>query len=68
MKFILIRDVSQSECPWLRRDFAPGEIVYLFDGATYNCISKNGLPFTEEAAGKPFFELPKDAVVPVTEN
>ena len=68
MKFILIREVSQLECPWLHRNFAIGEIVYLFDGATYNCISKNGLPFTEEAAGKPFFELPKDAVVPVTEN
>ncbi len=68
MKFILIREVSQSECPWLRRDFALGEIVYLFESATYNCISKNGLPFTNEASGKHFFELPKDAVVPVTEN
>lgn len=68
MKFILIREVSQSECPWLHRNFALGEMVYLFDGATYNCISKNGLPFTLEAEGKPFFELPKDAVVSVTEN
>jgi len=69
MKFILIREVSQSECPWLIRNFVIGEIMYLFDGATtYNCISKNGLPFTLEAEGKPFFELPKDAVVLVTEN
>lgn len=68
MKYILIREVLQSECPWLCRNFTKGEIVYFFDGATYSCISKNGLPFTEEAVGKPFFELPKDAVVPVTEN
>ena len=68
MKFILIREVSQTECPWLRRNFAPGEIVYLFDGATYNCISKNGFPFTEKEGGNPFFELPKDAVSPISEK
>ena len=68
MKYILIREVLQSECPWLYRNFAKGEIVYFFDGPTYNCISKNGLSFTEKTNDKPFFELPKDAVISVSEN
>lgn len=61
MKHTLTRDVLQSECKWLKRDFLKGEIVYLFEGATYNCISKNGLPFTKELNTEPFFELPKNA-------
>ena len=65
MKHILTRDVLQSECKWLKRDFIKGEIIYLFEGATYNCISRNGLPFTIELNTEPFFELPKNAVIEV---
>lgn len=62
MKHTLTRDVLGSECKWLKRDFLKGEVVYLFDGATYNCITKNGLPFTIDLDTGPFFELPKNAV------
>ena len=62
MKHTLTRDVLQSECKWLKKDFLKGEIVYLFEGATYNCISRNGFPFTIELNTEPFFELPKNAV------
>jgi len=62
MKYILTRDVPITECKWLYRDFAKGEIVYLYNGATYNCISKMGLPFTITLDIEPFFEIPKNAV------
>ena len=62
MKYILTRDVLISECTWLKRDFLKGEILHLFDGATYNCISKRGFAFTEELDVLPFFEIPQDAV------
>ena len=62
-KFILIRDVTRKECPWLEKDFHVDEEVYEFIGHTYGCISRNGIPCTENSAGDhPFFELPKDAI------
>ena len=67
MKFRLSRDVLQTECKWLKRDFKKGEVLYLYEEATYNCISKNGLTFTEKSNSNPFFELPKDAVSEVKE-
>ncbi|CAM4161732.1 hypothetical protein FLAN108750_13465 [Flavobacterium antarcticum] len=62
MKYILTRDVLISECKWLQRDFLKGEILYLYEGATYNCISKRGFPFTESLESSPFFEIPQNAV------
>lgn len=62
MKYILTRDVLVSEYKWLKRDFLKGEILYLYEGATYNCISKNGFPFTKKLDTTPFFEIPKNAV------
>ena len=67
MKFIVIQDVLKAEYKWLKRDFKKDEILYLFEGATYNCISKNGLPLSEKRNTNPFFEIPKDAVAAVKE-
>ncbi|WP_188051104.1 hypothetical protein [Flavobacterium sp. GP15] len=67
MKFILIRDVPQSECKWLKRDYLKGEVLYLYEGATYNCITTRGLPFSEEFDVTPFFELPRNAVASLGE-
>lgn len=61
-KHKLIRDVKKEECPWLDRDFSEGEVVFLYNGHTYGCISFKGLPFSEVYDQTPFFELPKDAV------
>lgn len=55
MKYILTRDVLISECKWLHRNFLKAEILYLYDGATYNCISKRGFAFTEVRDVPPFF-------------
>ena len=68
MKYILTRDILISECKWLERDFAKGEIVYLYEGASYNCISKFGLPFTVELETEPFFEIPKNAVCEIEDD
>lgn len=58
---VLIRDVTIEECPWLKRDFKTNEVVYRFEGATYNCITKKGKAYTEKEDTNPFFELPNDA-------
>ena len=58
----LIRDVTIEECGWLERDFKNGDIVYKFNGATYNCISENGIACSEKLNENPFFELPLDSI------
>lgn len=68
MKYILIRDVLMSESKWLKRDFQKGEILYLYQDATYNCITKHGLPFTIAKDTVPFFEIPKNAVLQMEDN
>jgi len=63
VKFQLTRDVTQTECDWLRKTFKKGDIVYKFYGATYGCISPNGIAITEDSnGGNPFIELPRDAL------
>ncbi len=58
----LSRAVTQTECPWLARDFAIGEVVYKYDGHTYGCITHSGEAFTEQPGQLPFFELPYNAI------
>ena len=59
----LVRDVTRHECDWLGRDYKEGEFVYEYGGATYGCISPNGVACTEDVEGRePFFELPDEAV------
>lgn len=62
MKYILTRDVLISECKWLHRNFLKAEILYLYEGSTYNCIGKRGFAFTEVKDVLPFFEIPQNAV------
>jgi hypothetical protein len=59
--YVLVRDITQVECTWLKRDFKINEVVYLYDGHTYNCISRNGKAYTEMEDTNSFFELPNDA-------
>ena len=56
------RDVTQTECPWLDRDFKTGETVYRYDGATYGCISGHGIAVTEKSGEDPFMEFPRSAL------
>jgi len=62
-KFILNRDVTKIECPWLSETFKRGEVVYEFLGPTYGCISESGLAITKDPeGGNPFHELPFTAL------
>ena len=61
----LTRKVTPNECEWLKRTFKAGEVVAEFNGATYGCITNEGVACIELKDldhGAPFFELPWDAV------
>ena len=62
MKYLLKRNVTSHECPWLERDFKAGDKVYEYRGPH---ISSDGSKVycTEEEYDTSFFELPKNALV-----
>lgn len=59
--FILNRDVTKKECPWLDRTLRHGEEVFAYDGCTYGCIA-SGVAVTFKEGQTPFFEVPRDAL------
>ena len=60
--FILGRDVTKKECPWLERTIRFGEVVHEYTGHTYGCVGAGiACSFDGET---PFFELPRDALQP----
>lgn len=62
-KFVLSRDVTPEECDWLSRTYKQGETVTEFLGATYGCVSNDGIACSIDG-NTPFFELPYDALKP----
>ena len=66
MKYILNRDVTTDECPWLEETIAKGMPVTRYTGPTYGCIDVyNGVAVTmsEVSNETPFFELPYSALM-----
>lgn len=64
-QFVLTKNVSQLEHPWLSRDYLKGEIVYEYRGYTYGCLSQDGsgIAVTKSPNDEtPFFELPLEAL------
>lgn len=59
--YMVTRDVTRDECPWLPESIPMGSLVYLYVGHTYMVIG-DSLPFTRRPQQPPFFELPRDAV------
>ncbi len=60
---VLNRKLLKADYKWLKRDFEEGEKVYRFTGATYGCISGDGIAVTlNENGDNPFFEVPDDSV------
>ena len=57
----LKRDVTMKECPWLKRDYKAGEILYVYSGLTYGCIGPGGVAMSEHPDKDPFFEIPYGA-------
>lgn len=42
--YMVTRQITPDECPWLSRTFNEGDIVYQYSGSTYKCIAETGLP------------------------
>jgi hypothetical protein len=62
MKYEVIRDVTVSECHWLKDDVKKGTVVYEYNGYTYGCVSPGGVACTLQKGQTPFFELPYDSI------
>lgn len=60
--FVLTRNVTVSECPWLDNDIEEGTIVHRYKGYTYGCISDNGIAVTLKPDTLPCMELPIDSL------
>lgn len=61
--FIVTRDVTVDECPWLEADIPAGTTMYRCAGPTYGCIGPFGVAMTFDPEGDyPFFEVPAMAV------
>ncbi|HEY7765983.1 MAG TPA: hypothetical protein VG758_19825 [Hyphomicrobiaceae bacterium] len=57
------RDIDKREQPWM--EIRAGEIVYAYAGCTYGCIGA-GLAVSRRRGETPFFEVPKDAIEPIS--
>jgi len=59
--FKVTKDVTKEDYPWLDRDFQEGEIIFLYEGHTYGCITEEGIAMSLDGK-EPFFEFPKEAL------
>jgi len=59
--FKIIREITTTECPWLDRNLKIGEIVALYMGHTYECVSNNGIAVNIKGI-EGFVEIPLDAI------
>jgi hypothetical protein len=62
MEYVITRDITKEEYPYLPQDFVVGDVVYECTKAAYGCVSNAGVSATLDPTGDyPFFELPRDA-------
>lgn len=61
MAYIVTRDITKKECPWLDEDVPSGTVVYAYRKYTYGCISSEGIAVHLYNQTE-FFELPKNAI------
>jgi hypothetical protein len=57
-KIKILENLYCTDYNWLHRNIKKGEILNVYVGATYNCISKNGIAVTELTDPTYFFEIP----------
>lgn len=60
--YVVTRNVTREECPWLSSDLAEGDLIWPYTGYTYGVLSSSGVAATVEPGKTPFFEVPVDAV------
>ena len=58
----MIRDVTQSECHWIDRDYVKGEIFHHSTEFHYGCISSRGIFCMSVSENPRHIEIPKDAL------
>lgn len=62
-KGIIARELTQKECPWLKRNLSKGETVYRYSNFTYGCIGEDGVAVSDKPNNEnPFYEIPQDSV------
>ena len=61
-EWVMIRDVSPSECSWLENTLHKGLTVYEYYGATYGCVAGSGIAVTLVEDETPFMEVPMNSV------
>lgn len=66
--FTVTRTVTPEECHWLDAEVPEGTRVYAYWGATYGCVSGEGVAVTKERGVTPFFELPRTALIKAEED
>jgi hypothetical protein len=54
----ILEDLNITDYYWLNRNIQKGEILNIYQGPTYNCISKNGIAAMELNETSYFFEIP----------
>lgn len=59
---MVVREVSTSECPWLKWRLNPGRVVYRYFGCDYGACSDKGIAVTDQPDETPFYEIPFDSV------
>lgn len=62
--YVLTRDVTQQECPWLDHDLKAGMLLWEYTGYDYGVITPGGVAVSARVGDFPFFEVPRDAVLP----
>jgi hypothetical protein len=61
MKYVVTRNITVKECPWLEDTVPEGTVVTEFTGCDYGCVSPEGVAVTLHGETR-FIELPKNAL------
>ena len=65
--FLITRDITVQEAPWLDLAILAGEILYEYRGATYGVLG-SGIALTRLPDTHPFMEIPRDAVTCISDK
>lgn len=61
MKIRTTRELTTEECDWLDEAIPTGTELFIFGGATYGCITPEGIAVSEVDGENPFFEIPRNS-------
>lgn len=67
-QFVVIRDVTVEQCPWLRETIKAGTVVIQHLGSSYGVCSKNGILVFKPENPHRSFELPLDSIAEIDKS